>query len=58
VRRIQVGLSPATRARAPHVSVTLELFEFGPTPTLKPPPQSETFDATQGALSGLSAAGG
>jgi hypothetical protein len=58
VRRIQIALAPAAAAPAPRVSVTLELFEFGPTPSLKAPAQNEVFDATQAALSGLGAAGG
>lgn len=56
VRRIQIALAPAAGAQAPHVSVTLELFEFGPTPSLKAPAQNEVFDATQAAVSGLGAA--
>ncbi len=40
------------------MSVTVELFAFGPTPTVTPPSEGEVYDATQAALSGLQALNG
>jgi hypothetical protein len=55
VRRMAMvlSLSGSTQMR-----LTLELFEFGPTPTVTPPPENEVYDATQTALNGLRAGGG
>ncbi|HEY4870179.1 MAG TPA: hypothetical protein VII79_09250 [Candidatus Dormibacteraeota bacterium] len=55
VRRMTMvlSLSGGTQTR-----MTLELFEFGPTPTVTRPPENEVYDATQTALNGLRASGG
>jgi hypothetical protein len=50
VRRIGLALSLATGTGRARVGLTIELFGFGPTPSLTPPPQREVFDATQAAL--------
>ena len=57
VRRIALALSLSTGAQRPRVGVTIDLFEFGPTPTVTPPPPGEVFDATQTALAGVGATG-
>jgi hypothetical protein len=58
VRRLQLALSLATGAEGASVSITMDLFDFGPTPSLQAPPASEVFDATQAAVGGLAGAGG
>jgi hypothetical protein len=58
VRRLTLALPLSTGGQRTQLSMTMELFEFGPTPTLSPPPAGEVFDATQTALSGLGASGG
>jgi hypothetical protein len=55
VRRFALALSLSTGAQRSQVGMTMELFQFGPTPSLAPPADSEVFDATQAALG---AAGG
>ena len=57
VRRIALALSLSTGAQMPRVGVTIDLFEFGPTPAVAPPPPGEVFDATQSALAGVGATG-
>lgn len=49
VRRLQITLG----ASAAHLRMNIELFDFGATPAVSPPPASETFEATSRALSGL-----
>jgi hypothetical protein len=58
VRRITMALAIATGGQQAQTQMTIELFGFGSTPTVTPPPQAEVYDATQAALSGLSSAGG
>jgi hypothetical protein len=58
VRRIAMSLQMGSGGGNPQLRVTVELFDFGATPPVSAPPSSETFDATQTALSGLSAHGG
>jgi hypothetical protein len=58
VRRIALALSLSTGTQRARLGMTIDLFEFGPTPSVAPPPQAEVFDATQTALAGLGAAGG
>jgi hypothetical protein len=38
---------------SPTVAISLELFDFGPTPPLRLPAQGEVFDATQTVVAGL-----
>lgn len=40
------------------IAMTIELFDFGATPSVNTPAPSETFDATSGALQGLGSLGG
>jgi hypothetical protein len=58
VRRVAMRLSVSVGGRTSTTSLTMDLFGFGPTPSVTPPPQSEVYDATQSAVSGLSAPGG
>jgi hypothetical protein len=58
VRRITMALAIATGGQQAQTQMTIELFGFGSTPTVTPPPQADVYDATQAALSGLSSAGG
>lgn len=58
VRRLTLALPFSTAAQKVQFSITMELFEFGPTPTLAAPPSNEVFDATQTALAGAGSAGG
>ncbi len=57
VRRITLALSLSTGTQRARLDMTLDLFEFGPTPSVTPPPPDEVFDATQTALAGLRAGG-
>jgi hypothetical protein len=50
VRRFALALSLSTGAQRSQVGMTMELFQFGPTPSLALPADSEVFDATQAAL--------
>ncbi|MFI4977594.1 MAG: hypothetical protein ACHP93_02410 [Solirubrobacterales bacterium] len=58
VRRITMALAVSTGAQQAQTRMTIDLFGFGSTPPVTPPPQAEVYDATQAALSGLSSAGG
>jgi hypothetical protein len=58
VRRIAMAFAIASGAQRAQTRMTIELFKFGATPPVTPPPQAEVYDATQAALSGLSSAGG
>jgi hypothetical protein len=58
VRRIAMAFAIASGAQQAQTRMTIELFKFGSTPAVTPPPQAEVYDATQAALSGLSGAGG
>ena len=57
VRRMALTLSLSTGAQRARLGMTIDLFEFGPTPSVSPPPQAEVFDVTQAALAGLGATG-
>ena len=58
VRRIAMSLQMGSGGGNVQLRVTIELFDFGATPPVSTPASSETFDATQTALNGLSARGG
>jgi hypothetical protein len=58
VRRIQLSLSVPAGGQRASMNMTIELFNFGGTPSVTAPSASETFDATSTALGGLSAIGG
>jgi hypothetical protein len=58
VRRIAMSFQMGSGSVNMLLRVTVELFDFGATPPVSTPASSETFDATQTALSGLSARGG
>jgi len=58
VRRMTMAMSLASSAQKLQVSITIELFGFGPTSPVTAPPAAETYDATDMALAGLRAAGG
>jgi hypothetical protein len=59
VRRVQLSLHTPSGSQAPQIQMqmSVELFNFGTTPTVSVPPPSETFDATSTALGGLGAVG-
>ena len=57
VRRMTMTLGETPAGHHFKVAITLELFNFGATPTVNVPPDSEVFDATRTSLAGLSAAG-
>ena len=57
LRRMTMTLAEAPAGHHFKVSITLELFNFGATPTVNIPSDSEVFDATKSSLAGLSAAG-
>lgn len=58
VRRMTMRMPLAASAGTGGVTIAIELFGFGPTPTVKAPPAGDVFDGTGAALRGLSAAGG
>ena len=58
VRRITMAFAIASGAQQAHTRMTIELFSFGSTPSITPPPQAEVYDATQAALGGVSGARG
>ena len=58
VRRMTMAMSLASSAQKLQVSITIELFGFGPTSPVTAPRAAETYDATDMALAGLRAAGG
>ena len=58
VRRIAMSLQMGSGGGNVQLRVTIELFDFGATPPVSTPASSDTFDATQAALNGLSARGG
>jgi hypothetical protein len=53
VRRFDMSMSVAQGGQTVTVALRLELFDYGPTPSVEVPPASETYDLTQAALSGL-----
>jgi hypothetical protein len=54
VRRISLALSIPVSGQTVSSQIVIELFDFGPTPTVTLPAQSDVYDATQAALGGLS----
>ena len=58
VRRMSLALSLPAGGESVQLHMRIDLFGFGATPTIKPPQQSEVFDATQAALSGLGTSAG
>ena len=54
VRRLALELAAPAGADKVTVHLQIELFDFGPTPRVTAPSQSEVFDATQTALGRLS----
>jgi hypothetical protein len=57
VRRMSLTLSEAAAGAHVKVSLELELFNFGATPSVNAPAPGEVFDATHGSLGALSGAG-
>jgi hypothetical protein len=57
VRRMTLTMDEAPAGHHFKVALTLELFNFGATPTVNVPGESEVFDATKTSLAGLSAGG-
>jgi hypothetical protein len=53
VRRLTMNLSAAVSGQRFTVHFQVELFDFGPTPPVTTPSNSEVFDATKTALGGL-----
>jgi hypothetical protein len=58
VRRMTLMLSLPVAGQRLQMEITVDLFGFGPTPTVTPPPEREVFDATQSALAGLGSGSG
>jgi hypothetical protein len=58
VRRITMAFAIASGPQKAQTRMTIELFKFGSTPAVTPPPQAEVYDATQATLSALSSTGG
>jgi hypothetical protein len=57
VRKISLSFSTNTAGQSVKEQTTVELSGFGPTPAVTAPPESEVYDATSAALSGLAAQG-
>jgi hypothetical protein len=57
VRRMTMSIAEAPSGQLVHVSITLELFNFGATPAVNVPTGSEVFVATQSSLAGLTSGG-
>jgi hypothetical protein len=53
LRRISLDISISTGEQHAQLKLSLDLFEYGPTPRVQPPPAREVFDATQLALAAL-----
>ena len=58
VRRLTMNLSTAASGQQFTVRFEVELFDFGPTPPVTTPSDSEVFDATKTALGGLGGGSG
>jgi hypothetical protein len=58
VRRMTIALSLPSEGQRLQIRMTIELFGFGATAPVTPPPVAETYDATNTALAGLGASGG
>jgi hypothetical protein len=54
VRRISLSLSLPVNGQTVSAQIFIELFDFGPTPTVAVPAPGDVYDATQAALGGLS----
>jgi hypothetical protein len=57
VRRIALTMSLPTGGSRAQMGMTIELFDFGPTPPVTAPAAGEVFDATHTALSALGGSG-
>jgi hypothetical protein len=57
VRRLTIDMAPAVGGQRLSVRLQVELFDFGPTPRVTAPSDSEVFDATNAVLGGLGSAG-
>jgi hypothetical protein len=57
VRRLAMTISEAPQGHHVNLSIGLELFDFGATPSVNPPSGGEVYDVTPSALSALAAAG-
>jgi hypothetical protein len=55
VRRMTLALSVPVAGQTLQMQMTIDLFGFGATPPVTPPSGADVYDATQGALAGLSA---
>jgi hypothetical protein len=53
VRRISLSLTVPVSGQTVSSQILIELFDFGPTPTITVPAAGDVYDATQAALSGL-----
>jgi hypothetical protein len=53
-----IALSLPSEGQQLQLRMTIELFGFGATARVTPPPSAETYDATSTALAGLGASGG
>jgi hypothetical protein len=58
LRRIALDFSLSSSEQRGQVKLSLDLFDYGPTPSVQAPAASEVFDATQLALGALGKAGG
>lgn len=58
VRRMTLMLSLPVAGQRLQMEITVDLFGFGPTPTVTPPPESDVYDATRTALAGLGSGSG
>jgi hypothetical protein len=58
VRRMTLMLSLPFAGQRLQMEITVDLFGFGPTPTVTPPPERDVYDATQTALAGLGSGSG
>jgi hypothetical protein len=58
VRRMAITLSVAAGPQRMQMSFNVNLFGFGPTPTVTAPPAAETYDVTGKTLAAIGASGG
>ncbi|HEY4896815.1 MAG TPA: hypothetical protein VII01_12065 [Solirubrobacteraceae bacterium] len=57
VRKVSLTMSVGAGAQHGDVAISVEYFDFGPTPSISAPPASEVFDATGHSLQSLSPGG-
>ncbi len=57
VRRMTMTFSVDAGGQRAQTQMTIDLSGFGPTPSITAPPDSEVYDGTQAALSGLGSGG-